>query len=189
MKKTAVTLAMLSVLYACNVLDKGGKKYFIDNPTNAPLKLVLDGQNIELSAHEYKQVDIKGGSHQLAVAGGAQRSFTIDETQSQKGGMINPLAATYVIWTENYGEKNSYNPLSHTIKWNGEDITGPFKVDSSVYIPNGWSFDVVTPFPKSVQVSNNASSAWKAKIFRAEDFTKEYNEYYKGGGAQQEPAK
>ncbi|MEC5145999.1 hypothetical protein [Chitinophaga sp. 212800010-3] len=182
MKKALLAVSIVVSLYACDT----GKKYYIDNPTNAPLKVVLDGANIDVAPKEYKRVQIKPGAHQVSVAGGPQRSFTIGENEFGKGGMINPLGAKYVVWAESYTAKGAPSTAPNfTIEWNGQKIQGPFTIDSSIYMINNWWYDVVTPFPKSVEVPSNSASARVTKIFRPDDFTREYNEMIKEGGQQQ----
>lgn len=176
-RKIALLAILLAAsLCACDVFDTG-KKYYIDNPTNEPLKVVLDGNiKLELAPHEYRRVKIKPGNHEVAVGNGMPMPFTIKDNQPGKGGLINPLGAKYVLWTQSYAaDKGPDNIPKRVIIWNGNEIKGPFQVDSSTYIINSWWYDVVTPFPKSVSVSDNVSQAWVSKLFRADDFTREYS--------------
>lgn len=182
-----IILAMLVAvsLYACDLFDTG-KKYYVDNPTNAALKVVLDGNiTMELAPHEYRRVKIKPGSHEISVGAGTPVSFTIKDNQPGKGGLINPLGAKYVLWTQSYAADRgaSYIP-TQVISWNGQEIKGPFVVDSAIYIVNSWWYDVETPFPKAVSVSDNTSEAWVSKLFRADDFTREYRKLQEQRGAQ-----
>lgn len=184
-KITILAILVAMSLYACDLFDNG-KKYYVDNPTNAPLKVILDGNiTMDLAPHEYRRVKIEPGNHEIAVGYGRPVSFTIKENQPGKGGLINPLGAKYVLWTTSYAaDKGPDHIPTRVISWNGKDIKGPFQVDSSIYIVNSWWYDVETPFPKSVTVSDHVSSAWVSKLFRADDFTREYSTLQEQRGAQ-----
>ncbi|QNK64501.1 hypothetical protein H7F33_08490 [Pedobacter sp. PAMC26386] len=179
MKNTVLVLLLVTLLSSCDLFDTG-KKFYIDNPSGKPLKVVLDGNTtINLSPLEYKKIKITSGSHQIVVDNGNAESFTIDEKESQKGGLINPLGIKYVLWTAVYSaDAKNYLP-TQVISWNGKEIKGPFLVYNAIYIPDAWMYDVTTPFPENVSVNNNTnnvSSVWRTKLFRADDFTREYEQ-------------
>jgi hypothetical protein len=174
MKKAILAISLATLLYACDIFDTG-KKYYIDNPSNKPLKVLLDGNiTIELAPLEYKRIKIAPGNHQVVVDNGNAQSFTINEKDSQKGGMINPLGVQYVLWTEVYSDDARNFLPTQVISWNGEQVKGPFVADSATYIPNKWNYDVITPFPATIKVTERVDAAWQTKLFRAADFTREY---------------
>ncbi len=159
-----------------------GPSYYLDNPTDKALSLVLDGKALTLQPGEHKRVSIGKGNHQLKTADGKEMPFTIPEYQ--EGGIINPTRSTYVLWIEAYttGKQTTYNVPPVTIQVDNMPYTGPFEgASNEVFIarqqPFYWNYDVNKAFPKKVTSEtggNNVTVILKRKLYRQQDFIRRY---------------
>ena len=98
MKTLALSFATLLLLAGC--AGGGSVDFSVDNPTDAPLRLKIDGADYEIAAHQAKALALKAGEHSLEAPATGPLKFIV--YAGRKGGLINPTLSDYVIVSETY---------------------------------------------------------------------------------------
>jgi hypothetical protein len=171
MRRLALPLGSLLFLAGC---AGGSADFSIDNPTDAPLKLQIDGNEYEIPSHQAKDISLKAGEHQLDAAATGPVKFIV--YAGRKGGLINPTLSDYVIVSEAYitdasKAKNFMPAGGGPFQLDGVPFNGPFRHVDGLFIDQSWRFGVREPFPDSLEGydAGNGGNIFN-KIFTAQDF-------------------
>lgn len=170
MKKLALPLAAL-LLAGC---AGGNVDFSIDNPTDAPLKLQIDGTAYEVPAHQAKDLTLKAGGHTLDAPATGPVKFNV--YAERKGALINPTLSDYVIVSEAYirdaSKAKNFRPAGGgPFELDGVRFDGPFERDNGLFIEKDWRFGVKESFPDSLTGYDpgDGGNIFR-KIFTAPDF-------------------
>lgn len=167
----ALSLAALALLTGCagNSVD-----FSIDNPTDAPLTLQIDGTAYEIPAHQAKNLTLKAGGHSLDAPATGALKFNV--YAGRQGALINPTLSDYVIVSEAYitdaSKAKNFNPAGGgPFELDGVRFDGPFERANALFIEKDWRFGVKEPFPDSLTGYDpgNGGNIFR-KIFTAPDF-------------------
>lgn len=171
MRKLALPFATVLFLAGC---ASGSVDFTVDNPTDLPLKLQIDGTPYEIPAHQDKELTLKAGEHSLDAAATGPLKFIV--YSGGKGALINPTLSDYVIVSEAYiteeSKAKNFRPLGGgPFELDGVPFNGPFHHVDALFIEKGWRFGVREPFPDSLQGydAGNGGNIFR-KIFTAPDF-------------------
>ncbi|HDS0951528.1 TPA: hypothetical protein QDZ34_004119 [Stenotrophomonas maltophilia] len=146
----------------------------IDNPTDAPLAISIDGKDLPVAAHASRPVSLAPGEHRLHTDRLGDVRFIVYERG--RGGLINPTLSEYVTAREIYvtGEDKlkNFGTSGLGIEVGGVEFKGPFDKFHGLFIDKTWNFGVREPFPQEQIVAHVDSSGGKisTKIFTAPDF-------------------
>ncbi|WP_156032797.1 hypothetical protein [Prevotella sp. 10(H)] len=156
----------------------GGATYWIDNPTDQPIEVSIDGKDpITLNAKEYKKMDetISEGEHTMKVGDGQEIKFTLDKDHVT----LNPTLSTYVVVLQEYGTGLASSDNDTIIKIDGKEYEGPFPIvtnDPFIYTGN-INFLVDAPFKDEISRSSGGTVTLR-KLFRKDDFVEFYKKEY-----------
>jgi hypothetical protein len=176
MKKTLLPFAALPLvaLMLAAGCSGGSVDFSVDNPTDAPLKLQIDGKAYEIPAHQATDVSLGAGEHSLDAPATGKIKFIV--YAGRKGGLLNPSLSDYVIVSEAYvtdaSKLSNFRPAGGgPFQLDGVNFNGPFRHVDDLFIEQAWRFGVREPFPDSVQGYNagNGGNIF-SKIFTAADF-------------------
>ncbi|HDS1040197.1 TPA: hypothetical protein QDZ42_003020 [Stenotrophomonas maltophilia] len=146
----------------------------IDNPTDAPLAISIDGKDLPVAAHASRPVSLAPGEHRLHTDRLGDVRFIVYERG--RGGLINPTLSEYITAREIYvtGEDKlkNFGTSGLGIEVGGVQFKGPFDKFHGLFIDKTWNFGVREPFPQEQIVAHVDSSGGKisTKIFTAPDF-------------------
>ncbi|MGE6334293.1 hypothetical protein [Stenotrophomonas sp. NPDC077659] len=146
----------------------------IDNPTDAPLAISIDGKDLPVAAHASRPVSLAPGEHRLHTDRLGDVRFIVYD--GGRGGLINPTLSEYITAREIYvtGEDKlkNFGASGLGIEVGGVEFKGPFDKFHSLFIDKTWNFGVREPFPQEQIVAHVDSSGGKisTKIFTAPDF-------------------
>lgn len=170
MKNLALPFAVL-LLAGC---AGSNVDFSIDNPTDAPLKVQIDGTAYEIPAHQAKDLTLKAGGHTLEAPATGPVKFNV--YADRKGALINPTLSDYVIVSEAYiteaaKAKNFMPAGGGPFQLDGVAFHGPFELANDLFIEKDWRFGVTEPFPESLTGydAGNGGNIFR-KIFTAPDF-------------------
>jgi len=174
LKRLFMFALFVTVVSGCSN-DGSSLEFRIDNPTDAPITLNIDGQDYAVSAQSDKPVHLSPGEHRL-------RSERLGDVRvivyaKGRGGIINPTLSDYVLVMETYAvsedKLKKFGPTTTRIDLGGVEFEGPFSKTHDLFIEKTWAFGVREPFPDTVTVmrtGNERDGTIKAKIFTAADF-------------------
>lgn len=186
MRLPLLSLALGLALTACTGSgEKTDPRIVLDNPTEQALSFSIDDKSYTLAAGERQLIELADGKHSIKVG---EVATEIDKAPEDGGSIINPSAATYVIWTELYTDKEPspmmLSTMQREIELNGQTYAGPFETTSELYIKRNdgssfgrWKWGLDEEMPESYYTESMGSNfQFKiAKIYRATDFVKAYN--------------
>lgn len=170
-KRIAGLLLAALTLTAC---ANKSQTFEIDNPTDAPLTVRIDGNELPIPAHAARPIKLKPGEHLLQSERLGDVRFIV--YTRGKGGLINPTLSEYVLVREVYvtDEDKMKNFGSGQSKIDLGDVTfqGPYDKVHDLFIPHSWDFGVREPFPEEQTVAhvNELGGRISTKIFTAPDF-------------------
>lgn len=179
MKHAQTTLLLcLSIIFfmaSCS----GGATYSIDNPTDQPIEVSIDGKDpISIGPKELKRIDgtLSLGEHTMKVGSGAEIKFNLDKDHV----MLNPTLSTYVIALQEYGLGIQSSANDTIVNIDGQNYEGPFPmVAEAPFIYSGnLNFHVDAPFKDEIQTSKTGTVTMR-KLFRKNDFIDYYNKEYR----------
>lgn len=177
MKKRLFSLAALAWVAGCST---SSTDFSIDNPTDASLKLQIDGTAYDIPAHQAKDISLKAGEHSMDAPATGKIKFIV--YTGRKGGLINPSLSDYVIVSESYvtdaSKLKNFAPAGGgPFELDGVKFSGPFELANGLFIDNGWRFGVREPFPDSLKGydAGNGGNIFR-KIFTAPDFVAYYEQ-------------
>lgn len=177
MKMRLVSLAALALIAGCssNSID-----FSIDNPTDAPLKLQIDGTAYDIPAHQAKDITLKAGEHSMDAPATGKIKFIV--YTGRKGALLNASLSDYVIVSETYvtdaSKLKNFAPAGGgPFELDGVKFNGPFELANGLFIENAWRFGVREPFPDSLRGYDpgNGGNIFR-KIFTAPDFVAYYEQ-------------
>ena len=172
-----VSLAALALIAGCssNSID-----FSIDNPTDAPLKLQIDGTAYDIPAHQAKDITLKAGEHSMDAPATGKIKFIV--YTRRKGALLNASLSDYVIVSETYvtdaSKLKNFAPAGGgPFELDGVKFNGPFELANGLFIENAWRFGVREPFPNSLRGYDpgNGGNIFR-KIFTAPDFVAYYEQ-------------
>ena len=177
MKMRLVSLAALALIAGCssNSID-----FSIDNPTDAPLKLQIDGTAYDIPAHQAKDIMLRAGEHSMDAPATGKIKFIV--YTGRKGALLNASLSDYVIVSETYvtdaSKLKNFAPAGGgPFELDGVKFNGPFELANGLFIENAWRFGVREPFPDSLRGYDpgNGGNIFR-KIFTAPDFVAYYEQ-------------
>ncbi len=136
------------LLSACS---ESSQTFLIDNPTDAPLALSVDGQAHTIPANASSELKLAPGAHALHSEQLGDVRFIV--YAGGKGALINPTLSDYVIANQIYvtdeSKLDNFMELQHTVTLDGVEFTGPFKQSHDLFIAQDWDFGLRKPFPET----------------------------------------
>jgi len=169
-KRTLFPLALVALLAGCT--DRSAS-YSIDNPTDKPLTLTIDGKAYEVAAHDGKSLSLSAGEH--TMKGDVIGDIRFISYYRGRGGIINPTLSDYVIYRQSFEKENSKSPgysgKLDQILLDGVTFEGTMKQSDGLFIDKDWTYDVDEELPESVtEHDNGANNTVHNKVFRSKDF-------------------
>ena len=146
----------------------------IDNPTDAPLAISIDGKDLPVAAHASRPISLAAGEHHLHTDRLGDVRFIV--YADGRGGLINPSLSEYVTAREIYvtGEDKlkNFGVSGLGIELGGVEFKGPFEKHHGLFIDKTWNFGVREPFPEEQVVAHVDSTGGRisTKIFTAPEF-------------------
>lgn len=145
----------------------------IDNPTDQAISFQLNGKEYNLEAKSNQKIKLADGEHKLVIDG-EELSFTKKNLLEQDNVVLNALSGTP------HGVLNptrSDYVLAHQMYGNGPDSAWPEDIDYSgeVFFQVYADYGLNESLPHTLSMSRGTSYMIKTKLFRIEDYLKEYN--------------
>jgi len=175
MKRHFATLVSIVFVAGCST---SSVDFSIDNPTDASLKLQIDGTTYEVPAHQAKDLSLRAGEHSMEAPATGKIKFIV--YADRKGGLINPSLSDYVIVSESYvtdaSKLKNFAPAGGgPFELDGVKFDGPFELANGLFIDNNWRFGVRESFPDSLTGydAGGGGNIFR-KIFTAPDFMAYY---------------
>ena len=150
----------------------------IDNPTDKELSMTFDeGEPILVAPNKSTQVSIPVGSTKFKMEG-LERTLFFKKGERY---LLNPTGTEYVreeavyrnqrtqIYSESDQSKYYKRIPFNIIMVDTLAVMGPYSLSNDLLITN-WEYDLDSPLPPSVEVSQNAGSVSKIKIYRKPEF-------------------
>ncbi len=174
MRIVLFTLAA-AALTACS----GNVSFRIDNPTDAPVDVTIDGAKHTVAPHTDVPVSLAPGKHALETATTGKIDFIV--YVNGKGGIINPTFGDYVVVNQVYATSaktaKGFATLNNKIVLGNEQFTGPFRVHRGLFIDKDWKYGVYEEFPESESVGTASGNIF-GKVFAPGDFVAFYRRRY-----------
>ncbi|MDR2874794.1 MAG: hypothetical protein LBV44_02550 [Methylobacillus sp.] len=198
LSRRCMTVSALLVLAACSGGSGTDLPFYLDNPTDQPLTVRIDGKDHVLAAHSGADVALEPGKHALSAPAVGDIEFIVykrwgdqsaleeffdgnDYNKSRRGGLINPTLADYVIVREIYAVDDKaashVKPGQRKIELNGMRYQGAIEIVNGLFIGKDWKYGVHEDFAESETSSTQQSNIF-AKIFTAADFDRYYRQNY-----------
>ncbi|HEL3783802.1 TPA: hypothetical protein UM046_001561 [Stenotrophomonas maltophilia] len=146
----------------------------IDNPTDAPLAISVDGKDLPVAANASRPISLAPGEHRLHTERLGDVRFNV--YAGSRGGLINPTLSEYVTAREIYvtseDKLKNFGASGLGIDVGGVEFKGPFDKFHGLFIDKTWNFGVREPFPQEQVVAHVDSTGGKisTKIFTAPEF-------------------
>ena len=183
--KASFIVIVISLTLTSCFLDRS-KGFYIDNPTTKAIHVVIDDTiKHEIKPGEYKfALALPQGEHTVQTDGGTKKSFKIRSDNDQYNYLLNATGATYVEVTEVYSLDNTTKLIDILYSSKNKLITpdrtsayyGLFKLKNDVFIEKSWEYGVKDELPKTVDIWKETKVKAVIKLFRLEDFKKEYKD-------------
>lgn len=170
-KRLAILLLAAAALSGCS---HPSQHFQIDNPSDTPLTVRIDGQELPVPAHGSLPVALPPGEHRLHTDHLGDVRFIV--YASGKGGLINPTLAEYVIADQvavtGEGQLENSGVHDQQIDLGGMTFNGPFQKTHSLFIDQAWNVGVHESFPDARPVAHAGKNSGRVntKIFSAADF-------------------
>lgn len=183
--KASIIAIIISLTLTSCFLDRP-KGFYIDNPTKKTIQVVIDDTiKYDVKPGEYKfALALPQGEHTVQTDGGTKKSFKIRADNDQYNYLLNAAGATYVEVTEVYSLDNATKLIDILYSTKNKLITpdststyyGLFKLKNDVFIEKSWEYGVKDDLPKTVDIWKETKVKAVIKLFRLEDFKKEYKD-------------
>lgn len=166
-----VAILIIAGIVAWRMINKN--KVIIDNPTDQAITFQLNGKDYTLGAKSNQTVKLPDGEHKITIEG-EEFSFTKENLLNQDNAVLaalsgdphailNPTRSDYVLAHQMYGDwPDSAWP---------EDKFYEGELFFQVYADYGLNADL----PHTLSLSKRTSYVVQTKIFRIEDYIKEFN--------------
>ncbi|WP_369038450.1 hypothetical protein [Stenotrophomonas maltophilia] len=170
MKNLLFPLVATLALAACS----SKVDFEIDNPTDTPLAISIDGKDMPVAAKASRPVSLAPGEHRLHTDALGDVRFIV--YADSRGGLINPTLSEYITAREIYvtGEDKlkNFGVSGLGIDVGGVEFKGPFDKFHGLFIDKTWNFGVREPFPDEQVVAHVDSTGGRisTKIFTAPEF-------------------
>tara|TARA_B100002052_G_scaffold43020_1_gene35632 strand:- start:255599 stop:256246 length:648 start_codon:yes stop_codon:yes gene_type:complete len=177
-KKTKYIFSFLILIFflSCNI--DNNHDIFVDNPKEEDIKLKIDGNEYDIPAFGFLELNIKSGTYKI--------SATIDDSCFfkeniiiSKSGLLNIHKETYVLWSDLYTTTN-LKPKQNQLQLRNIKINKNLykNVDFIIYqnlnfIPKAWHFSVNESWEENLNYYFLDSQV-KSKIYRLVDLEKEF---------------
>lgn len=156
------------LLGACSSNAAGPQAFVIDNPTDAPVAVAIDGHAHQVPAHDARTVELQAGAHTLNTAAAGEVNFLV--YARGQGGLINPTGSQYVIARALADEAapavSRFDAPADGVTVDGILFEGPYRSSTALIIDRSWRAGVHDPVLASADPAGHAD----AKIFAAGDF-------------------
>lgn len=177
MTRFAILLAMLT-LAGCSGRSPD---FSIDNPTDAPISLMIDDTHYDVPAHQATDLSLSPGEHRMESNWTGKIKFIV--YAGGEGGLINPTLSDYVIADRVYltdpSKQSNFGAVNETIRLQGVAFQGPFVLQNGLFIEKKWRFGVRQPLPHDLTGYDPGTGGnIFSKIFTAADFVPYYEETY-----------
>ncbi|XFC38296.1 hypothetical protein ACEF39_001286 [Stenotrophomonas indicatrix] len=166
---------LLSMVAALALAGCSSKVDFeIDNPTDTPLAISIDGKDLPVAAHASRPVSLAAGEHRLHTERLGEVRFIV--YAGGHGGLINPSLSEYVTAREIYvtddNKLKNFGVSGPGIELGGVEFKGPFEKQHGLFIEKTWNFGVHEAFPEEQLVAHVDSTGGRisTKIFTAPAF-------------------
>ncbi|MDL5595900.1 hypothetical protein QS468_24500 [Bacillus subtilis] len=182
LQHVGILLAAL-LLSACG---ESSQTFLLDNPTNAPITLSLDGQTHEIPANTSSELKLAPGAHELRNEKLGEVRFIV--YAGGKGALINPTLSDYIIANQIYvtdeSKLSSFGQLKNKVALDGVEFIGPFWQSHDLFIANAWNFGPREAFPETMELSHVPTDGGKfySKLFTAQEFIDYYESEYGASG-------
>lgn len=181
-------IVVLTTLFAggCSlgVTDKFRGEFILDNPTDFPLKVTVDGKPYELPAYGHEKLKLDAGRHSMTTSYGETVDFLV--TVENNGGVLNPTRSVYYVYTMVYVREGHEDRSQRfaDLMIEGVEYEAPAREVGGVVIDEktvDWQFPIHTPFDEVTYVDRDAVvAAARYKLFTKKelvDFIEEGTEY------------
>lgn len=170
MRAVLFTLAA-ATLTACS----SNVSFRIDNPTDAPVDVTIDGTKHTVAPKSDEAVSLAAGKHSMETASVGKIDFIV--YTNAKGGLINPTLGDYIVANEIYATSaktaKGFMTLTNKIVIGNQQFAGPFRVHRGLFIDQDWKYGVREEFPEEESVGSANGNIF-GKVFAAADFEAYY---------------
>ncbi|MBN6149039.1 hypothetical protein JR065_01700 [Xanthomonas sp. AmX2] len=162
---------------------ESAQRFVVDNPTSAPLHIVVDDQAHTVAADSAIPLTLAPGAHRLRTAALGEVPFIV--YAGGDGGLINPTLSDYVIGREIYvtdaSKLKNFGTVENAVTLQGVTVRGPFEARHALFIGKQWDYGLREPFPERAMtyVADRGGNI-KSKLFGAAEFIA----YYEAGSGQ-----
>ncbi|WP_369937508.1 hypothetical protein [Xanthomonas tesorieronis] len=174
MTRFLILLACAALLGGCG---EAKQRFVVDNPTAAPLRIVVDDQAYDVAADASTALDLAPGAHRLRTAALGEVPFIV--YAGGKGGLINPTLSDYVIGREIYvtdaSKLKNFGTVEDTLTLQGVTVRGPFEARHALFIGKQWDYGLREAFPeRTVAYVADRGGNIKSKLFGPAEFIAYY---------------
>ncbi|MDO6490100.1 MULTISPECIES: hypothetical protein [unclassified Cellulophaga] len=174
-KQILVFTAFISLLFTS--CGSGGELLWLDNPTDEPISVEIDGKKYDIAPGELKRVpDGTSGKQKFKGTDGKEVEIEINGVS-----FINCTNSTYIECAIEYAiSPNTPTKLPEPVEVEiaGDKYTGNFKIYTDVVIPHGnIHYKVTEPLKDEITISQNSTiinKMYRIKDFLADSDMKEY---------------
>jgi hypothetical protein len=160
--------------------------FLIDNPTNAVMKVSIDGKAIDIPPMSGHKISLAPGVHRLQSPLTKGVEFMVYDSKDRRGALINPSFSTYVLMQEVYAVDNEaakrFGPIESKVVLDGVEFVGLLQMREGFFIDRDWRYDVHEDFPKQITVYGDEKGGIPNKLFNKTDFVAYYETNYGSPG-------
>lgn len=157
----------------------------IDNPESFPIRVQVDGQKIELAPYSLHTLELPPGRHEVITHQGEKLLVRGDFIVAQTG-LLNATRSWYVRLRDVYFLPDVWKSAptgvldTVAIRLYNQSFVGDLKVfsDEELFLPQDWNQqpNEALPDPAAIKIRRNPGYVLVSKLYRVEDFLKEYSE-------------
>ncbi|KLJ01679.1 hypothetical protein [Luteimonas sp. FCS-9] len=171
MIRSFAAASAVSLLAACG---PSSPAFEIDNPTDAPVQVTIDGKTLEVAAGASTALELDAGPHTLATARTGEVRISV--CGAERGTLINPTLSDYVLAREIYvadaSKLRNFGAVTATVQLGDATYEGPFEQVTGLFIDRTWDFGVREAFPGQQTVARIPENGGKisTKLFTPQAF-------------------
>ncbi len=157
----------------------------VDNPRPYAVQVQIDATTLQLEPYTFQTLELAPGRHEVITHRGDQLLVRGDFMVSQAG-MVNATRSWYIRLRDIYFRPDVLKQApagkldTLTIYIYGHPFTGDLKLfsDEDLFIPREWNQQPheALPDPAQADIRRNPGYLLVSKLYRVEDFLKEYSE-------------